>query len=173
MPSTDPTRKDATKDIDETVIHVTTTNPERQHAVSVGVTPTTSSKKLPIVVLVLFLVVVGVIAYSFSSSNSSNSGTAALSSLAPAQVSITSDGFIPATISVKVGQAVTWTNTDSAPHIVASDPYPNDNALAGFDSKQDLYKNDHYSFVFNKVGTYTYHDDLNPYTFEGTVIVKK
>jgi plastocyanin len=32
---------------------------------------------------------------------------------------------------------------------------------------------DHYSLVFDKAGTYTYYDDLNPYTLKGTVVVKQ
>lgn len=126
------------------------------------------------VMAVLLLLIVAVGVYSLSSNNKSLSttGTASLAALSPAQVSITSSGFVPAVISVKVGQAVTWTNADASTHLVASDPYPTDNALAGFDSHQALSTNDHYSFVFNKAGTYTYHDDLNPYAFQGTIIVK-
>ena len=90
--------------------------------------------------IVLVLLVIGVGAYTLSLGNntSSNKGsTAALLAAAPGQVSITSSSFIPATITVKVGQAVTWTNTDNASHTVASDPYPSDNTLAGLNSGQN------------------------------------
>jgi plastocyanin len=159
---------------DETVIHVMTTNPERQHAVSIGASPASSSKKLPALILALFVLVAGIVAYNVSSGGPSpTSGVASLASLAPAQVAITNAGFVPATISVKVGQSVVWTDTDTAQHLVASDPYPSDNAVAGFDSQTNLSTNDHYSFIFYKPGTYTYHDDLNPYSLKGTVIVKQ
>jgi plastocyanin len=161
-------------DDEEMVIHVMTTNPVQQHNVSTGPVDSSSSKKGPVLGVVLLLLLLGIGAYSFSGNKSSpSSGTASLAALAPAEVSITSSGFSPATVTVKVGQAVTWVNTDSAPHIVASDPYPTDNALSGFDSQQNLSPNDHYSFAFDKAGTYTYHDDLNPYTLAGTVIVKQ
>ena len=73
---------------------------------------------------------------------------------------------------IKAGQAVVWTNKDNAPHAVASDPYPTDNTLRQFNSLTNISPSDTYSFVFNKAGTYTYHDDRNPYSFIGTVVVK-
>jgi plastocyanin len=132
-----------------------------------------SYKAMPAVVFVVFLVVVAIGAYTFSPKNKPNSSsTVSAANLAPAQVSISNSGFTPATISVAAGQAVTWMNTDNAPHTVSSDPYPTDNTLANFNSKQDLSTNDRFSFVFSKPGTFTYHDDNNPYSTQGTVIVK-
>ncbi|HVA10762.1 MAG TPA: cupredoxin domain-containing protein [Candidatus Dormibacteraeota bacterium] len=168
-----PTKKTRVPADDETVIHVMTTNPLQQHDVSIAPVDSSPSKKGPVLGVVLLLLLLGIGAYSFSGSKSStSSGAASLAALAPAQVSITGSGFMPATVTIKVGQAVTWVNTDTAPHVIASDPYPTDNALAGFDSQQNLSPNDHYSFAFDKAGTYTYHDDLNPYTLAGTVIFK-
>ena len=133
------------------------------------------SKKLTAVAIVVLLLIIGIGAFTLSSNkkNPSANGSASIGAPAAAQVDITSAGFTPGTVSVQVGQAVTWTNNDSSTHSVASDPYPTDNTLVNFNSKQDLNKNDHFSFVFNKAGTYTYHDDLNPYSLEGTVIVKQ
>lgn len=183
MSPTEPTQKINTPDTDETIIHVVTSSDidkkiheTDQHPYTpIPSSSSSSSNKTRALVVMLLVVVVAIGAFSLSSDNRSvPTGTAALlAAPAAGQVSITSTGFVPATVTVKVGQAITWTNTDSAPHIVASDPYPTDNALTGFDSRQDLSTNDHYSFVFGKAGTYTYHDDLNPYTLEGTVIVKQ
>jgi plastocyanin len=175
MPTTEPTRSNKATH-DETVIHVITSNPQQDHFVAT-VPDSSSGRKLPGLMIVLVLLVIGVGAYTLSLGNntSSNKGsTAALLAAAPGQVSITSSSFIPATITVKVGQAVTWTNTDNASHTVASDPYPSDNTLAGLNSGQNLTAaNDHYTYVFHSAGTYTYHDDRNPYLLEGTVIVTK
>lgn len=88
-----------------------------------------------------------------------------------AQVTITDKGFSPATIKVKKGSQVTWTNLDKAPHLVASDPHPTHTLLPGLESPV-LLSNDSYSFIFEKVGSFTYHDHLNPYKFKGTVIVE-
>jgi plastocyanin len=92
--------------------------------------------------------------------------------LPPAQVSTTAAGFVPETVTVKVGQGIVWTNTDTQDHQVASDPYPTDNALQGFNDTQKEDPGAVFEFVFNKAGTYTYHDDLNPYKLKGTIIVK-
>jgi plastocyanin len=72
-----------------------------------------------------------------------------------AKVEITAKGFSPATISVKKGTL-----------------HPTHTNLAGFDSVANLKTNDTYSFLFEKTATYTYHDELNPLKFKGTVVVK-
>lgn len=94
------------------------------------------------------------------------------SSITPAKVSIGSNGFVPQVVSIKVNQAVTWTNNDRSVHEIASDPYPADNTLASLKSASPILAGSSYSYVFKKAGTYYYHDNLNPYTFKGTVIVK-
>jgi plastocyanin len=87
-------------------------------------------------------------------------------------VTITAQGFNPATIKVKSGQSVIWTNADDKPHQVSTDPYPSADGLAGFNSEEPLAKSETYSFTFDKPGTYTYHDKLNPLKLKGTVIVE-
>jgi plastocyanin len=86
-------------------------------------------------------------------------------------VNVTSGGFKPDTITVKKGTLVTFTNKDSKQHRVASDPHPTHTKLASFDSP-NLKKGEKYFFLFDKAGTFTYHDHLNPLKFNGTVIVK-
>jgi plastocyanin len=174
MPSTSSPTQDNKPDHDAPVIRVVTSNPEQQHYIATSSYPSPSKKTYRFAAVILLLLV-GIGIYGLSSGNKTavHNGTASLVAAVPIQVRITSTGFVPATVSIKVGQAVTWVNTDIAPHIVASDPYPTDNTLAGFDPKQDLSTNDRYGFVFDKAGTYTYHDDLNPYTLRGTVIVKQ
>jgi plastocyanin len=90
-----------------------------------------------------------------------------------ALVTVTASGFSPETISVTAGTSVSWDNEDTSPHVVASDPYPTDNGLPGFNSINALQTGDSYSYDFTKVGTFTYHDQLNPYALMGTVIVTK
>jgi plastocyanin len=92
--------------------------------------------------------------------------------VAPAEVTINSTGFSPSTVVVKVNQGVVWTNTDTASHEVNSDPYPTNNTLSSFNTSAPIPQNGSWDYVFAKAGTYTYHDNLNPYTFKGTIIVK-
>lgn len=107
-----------------------------------------------------------------SSSSGNTANNAVVTNGNVAKVAITSSGFIPAVIQVAPGTLVTWTNNDTSSHQVASDPYPQDNNLAGFKSPTALSQNDSYSFTFERTGTFTYHDDLNPFKLTGTVIVK-
>ncbi len=91
---------------------------------------------------------------------------------ATAQVEITKDGFIPATLFVAKGTTVTWTNTDSNPHPIASNPHPEHTTLPGLDSKDVIsIEGGTYSFTFDTPGEYTYHDHLNP-TTNGTIMVE-
>jgi plastocyanin len=144
---------------------------------SIVVSPSQSSNKgRAILGFVVLLIAVGFVAYFTLHSSKQTATTTAnvipTKNVIPAQVSITNAGFVPSRITVKVGNVVTWTNSDTALHWVASDPYPTDNTLADFNAEQGLSQNDNFSFVFNKVGTYTYHDNLNPYTIKGTVVVE-
>lgn len=71
--------------------------------------------------------------------------------------------FNPATVTVKAGTAVHWTNSDDIPHTVAS----TDKA---FKSKV-LDTNDDFEFKFDKPGTYEYFCSLHP-KMTGKVIVQ-
>jgi plastocyanin len=92
--------------------------------------------------------------------------------VAPADVNITSKGFVPATVSIKVGQGVAWTNADVIPHfVIADNPTPLTATEPLPNSGKALGPTDSYSYVFNQAGTYGYHDSLSP-NFKGTVVVK-
>lgn len=137
------------------------------------VIPDSTDKKIVtlfISILVVVLVIAGVGAIIYHHYHHLTPVTSSGSSV-PIEASITPTGFTPQTIEVNKGQSVVWTNYDSKEHTVSSNPYPIDNGLAGFKS-QDLTQDQTYSFVFDQAGTYSYHDDLNPLTFKGIIIVK-
>lgn len=69
--------------------------------------------------------------------------------------------FNPSKLQVKVGDTVTWTNQDSAPHTVTGDAFQSAQLAAGGT----------YSFTFDKAGTYAYKCSIHP-TMTGTVVVK-
>lgn len=85
-------------------------------------------------------------------------------STAPSRVSasIANFTFSPATITIKKGGTVTWTNSDSAPHTVTSD--------TGAFASQTLSQGGSYSHTFSTTGTFTYHCSIHP-TMHGTVVV--
>lgn len=71
-------------------------------------------------------------------------------------VAITDGAFGTATLTVSVGDTVTWTNTDDSPHTVTADG-------GAFDSG-NLDEGLSFSFTFTEPGTYTYvcnyHDEM-------------
>jgi plastocyanin len=71
--------------------------------------------------------------------------------------------FDPKTVTIKVGQTVTWTNQDSVTHTVTGD--------GGIDS-DDLSKGKSYSKTFDTEGTFDYHCSPHP-QMTGQVIVQK
>lgn len=88
-----------------------------------------------------------------------------------AVVRITKTGFEPATLVVKQGTKITWTNGDKGLHQITSNPYPKGTDLPGLKSE---ILNDAQSYVYtaNTVGTFGYHDQITP-TINGTLVVQK
>jgi plastocyanin len=88
-----------------------------------------------------------------------------------AKIYITAQGFQPTTITIKTGTTITWRNNDQTAHRIASNPHPEHTDLKGLYSGL-LNEQDTYSYTYNTVGSYNYHDETNP-TTNGTVVVKE
>ena len=134
-------------------------------------TPKSSKKNiLVIIVAVVVVTLLGLGIYTLVK----NTGKKSPKQLAKqqAEVSITSNGFIPATITVAKGTTVTWKNADNARHQVASEPYPSHSKPEDLFAIEPLATGDTYSYTFNEAGTYNYLDQLNPYKVKGVVVVK-
>ena len=99
-------------------------------------------------------------------------------------VEINLQGFVPKDLEIKKGDKVTWVNklvTESRP---AGDFHPTHTNYPGssiimcgtaeekntFDSCKGLKKEETYSFVFNEVGAWGYHNHLQP-SKDGKIIV--
>jgi plastocyanin len=87
--------------------------------------------------------------------------------VAIAHVKIAAQGdayaFVPATLKVKVGTQVIWTNETNAPHTVTSD-------MGVFNTPNNLEQNQTFTVIFTKPGTYTYYCNFHLY-MKGTIIV--
>ena len=84
---------------------------------------------------------------------------------APASaVSIDNFTFTPASLTVKAGTTVTWTNRDDIPHGIAS----SNNA---FKKSKAMDTDDAYSFTFTTPGTYQYFCYIHPHMV-GTIVVE-
>ncbi len=94
----------------------------------------------------------------------------------PAGASITAQGetvvveaadgnvFEPATITINVGDTVTWRNTDDVPHTSTSEDEVWDSGALG--------EGEEFSFTFEEAGTFPYFCEFHP-GMEGTVVVQE
>lgn len=78
-------------------------------------------------------------------------------------VTISNYSFSPATLTIKVGDTVTWTNQDSMSHSATADDKSFDTGLLGQGNAGKI--------TFKKAGTYKYHCSVHP-NMRGTIIVK-
>ncbi len=101
-----------------------------------------------------------------TSSESTSSGTEASQDI----ITLTADGFSPATLTVKAGTKVTWNNASGIKATVSSNPHPIHTDyqplnLGSFPNGGTLF------LTFDKPGTYGYHNHLNP-SQTGTIVVQ-
>lgn len=78
-------------------------------------------------------------------------------------VSVNTRGFQPATLSVRAGATVTWSNTGPLSHQVVSD-------TGAFDSSPVLQPGQSWSFTFARQARFPYHDAIHP-SLKGTIVV--
>ena len=86
-------------------------------------------------------------------------------------VEITNSGFVPQTITVKVGSVVTWKNTSGSGRQISAEPFPTGDSLPELKNDEAIEAGDTYTFMFEKTGTYNYYDYASPETIKGTIIV--
>jgi len=79
-------------------------------------------------------------------------------------VTIDNFTFTPASLTVKAGTTVTWTNHDDIPHGVAS-------STNAFKKSNALDTDDSFSFTFTTPGTFQYFCYLHPHMV-GTIVVE-
>jgi plastocyanin len=100
-------------------------------------------------------------------------------------ITYTSAGYSPNSLAIKVGETVTWENRSSQNMWTASAMHPTHSAYAGttlsahcpdgghlaFDACKGYGPGESWSFAFEKVGTWSYHDHLHPTIF-GKIVVE-
>ena len=114
-------------------------------------------------ILVLALAVVaGCGSSGGTSGETGGSGSPGGSSAGGATVVAKGFAFSPASVSIKVGESVTWTNEDSATHTVTGDGGIDSGSLANGQS---------YTKTFDTAGTFAYKCTIHP-SMTGEVVVK-
>mgnify|MGYP001588099013 CR=1 len=86
-------------------------------------------------------------------------------------VTLSDNGFIPNSIEVNTGETVKFVNIGSGIMWVASAPHPEHTNYSEFDEETGVNNGQSYEFTFTKVGSWKYHNHLNP-NHKGVVIVK-
>ena len=79
-----------------------------------------------------------------------------------AEIEIEDFAFITASVTIKVGTTVKWSNKDDVQHDVKGDD--------GSWGSAALNKGDDFKFTFSQAGTYTYHCSFHP-SMKGTIVV--
>jgi len=77
-------------------------------------------------------------------------------------ISMDETGFAPSSVTINVGDTVTFVNDGQAKHWPASDLHPTHEILPDFDSNRGLETGEDYSHTFTKAGTWNCHDHLAP-----------
>ncbi len=141
-------------------------------------------KKGPLIaaVVAVLLLVGGVVAYNSSRQTQNNSENTSGNNTTipgindkeltppsePDQVNIENYTFVPATMTVKKGTTVTWTNKDKAKHNVVAD----DDSPEGGPDGPLISQGETYSFTFDTVGTFKYHCQPHPYMMAEVVVTE-
>lgn len=131
-----------------------------------------------LIAIVGIVIVVGIVAlFMFSQNNKSaqnNNPGPSVAAVNPneeiATVVLGPSGFAPATLTIKAGTRVTWINKSGTSAILASNNHPTHTLypplnLGEFGDGSSV------QLVFDKPGTYGYHNHLNP-DEGGTIVVQ-
>jgi plastocyanin len=126
------------------------------------------SRKHSVAVLAACVVLAGCAGSRPAASGSTSMPMASMSVTAPAapvrgnQVNIDGFAYVPATLTVKVGTTVTWTNRDEEPHTVASSD--------GSFHSPGMGTGATFTHTFSAAGTFDYVCSIHP-MMHGTVVV--
>lgn len=77
-------------------------------------------------------------------------------------IEFTGDSYQPNQLVIKKGQTVLWINKSSQPIWPASNIHPTHQIYPEFDPKRPIKPQESWSFSFNKIGIWRYHDHLAP-----------
>ena len=87
-------------------------------------------------------------------------------------VVVTPDGYVPHTLTIAHGDAVEFSASDTYGqlHWPASNLHPSHGVYPAFDPKEPVEPTDTWTFVFDQIGEWRFHDHLAPY-HTGVIIV--
>lgn len=89
-----------------------------------------------------------------------------------ATIKMIATGFDPGQVTIKKGTKVTFVNQDTKSRWPASAPHPTHTDYPEFDPKVAISAGSSWSFVFDKTGTWKFHDHLSPTMFGSVTVVE-
>ena len=98
-----------------------------------------------------------------TTTSGTTSGTTSATTTSNVAVAIRNFAYAPATLTIKRGTRVTWTNNDTAPHDVTS-------VTGTVLNSPRLTTGQSFSYTFNQTGTFNYYCTIHP-NMRATVIV--
>lgn len=104
--------------------------------------------------IVIIIAAFAYLAFSSHKATGSNPGTPA------ATITRTDNGFQPDTITIKKGDTVLFNSTAKNFYWPASDIHPTHGIYPEFDPKRPIAPDETWSFKFDRVGTWRFHDHL-------------
>jgi len=106
--------------------------------------------------IAIIIIVISILILGFNKINSNKK----VEDKSPASVviSVDDDGFTPSEITIPVGTTVTFKNIGTVGHWPASDAHPIHTIYPEFDPNIDIEPGAEWSFVFDKVGNWKFHD---------------
>src|SRR5436190_1115276 len=75
-------------------------------------------------------------------------------------INLTKEGFVPAEITIHQGDVIVFTTTAGQDFWPASDPHPSHEIYPEFDPKRAINSDKNWSFKFDKIGIWNYHNHL-------------
>ena len=85
-------------------------------------------------------------------------------------ITLTKDGFVPSTVTLHVGDTITFNTTTGTMFWPASNLHPSHLVYPEFDPKGPVQPDSSWSFTFTKPGEWKFHDHLAPY-YTGVITV--
>ena len=87
------------------------------------------------------------------------------------RIEFTETGFVPKNMTIAKEDSITFTTARGVSFWPASDLHPTHELYSEFDPKRPIPTNESWSFKFDRVGEWEYHDHLNP-LFRGMIVVR-
>jgi plastocyanin len=122
-------------------------------------------KSIVVAVLVIAASLLGAGTFKYSQNK-----TDTASKIGSNTVELRKDGFYPSVLTIKLGQTVKFTSGLNRPFWPASNEHPSHSIYPEFDPKAPIDPSLSWSFTFDKIGTWRYHDHLSP-ALTGTIVV--